>query len=422
MDIKLNNNALLSLGTTIDDNIVDNCTTIYVKDCPSVSGINILRQCDNLTRVRLDIGSVSGSLTELLSYSSLNGFNDSYEEQVKPRLVGTWTVDSYYTSSQLTQAQNAFDGLTIVADSSYLINFNDLAVQTLDSTQPNYNPAVAIVLSNHNLGTTLSAPMISGGGKWYLTKSVAATVTKLDTGGGGWFQGVKTVTDTNGIVSSDTTATYTFSSFTEFQYFTSVASVVGNGFQGCTNLEDITLPTSVTYLYTMAFNGCKKLKITSLQNIEYLGVYAFATAFSADDSIDINLPSLTTLVTGGNGGAQFSQSGIKTVTNLGSITLLSDSCFASCSNLESIVIPSTVTTIQSSSLTGVKAGCIIHLLPTTPPTMYTGQWPGTSKFYVGDGTSASDDNAILQAYLANTNWATYSSRLDTWYNYLHPTT
>lgn len=45
-----------------------------------------------------------------------------------------------------------------------------------------------------------------------------------------------------------------------------------------------------------------------------------------------------------------------------------------------------------------------------------------NKYKLGDGSSAAYDDAILADYLADTNWATYSSRLDTWYNYLHPTT
>ena len=41
-----------------------------------------------------------------------------------------------------------------------------------------------------------------------------------------------------------------------------------------------------------------------------------------------------------------------------------------------------------------------------------------SNIYVGDGSSAAHDDAILAQYLADTDWATYSAKLDTWYNYV----
>lgn len=43
----------------------------------------------------------------------------------------------------------------------------------------------------------------------------------------------------------------------------------------------------------------------------------------------------------------------------------------------------------------------------------------TYKIYVGDGESAANDNALLAQYLTDVKWAAYSSRLDTWYNFLH---
>lgn len=37
--------------------------------------------------------------------------------------------------------------------------------------------------------------------------------------------------------------------------------------------------------------------------------------------------------------------------------------------------------------------------------------------YVGDGTSQAADQAVLDMYLADSSWASYSSKLDLWYNY-----
>ena len=125
-----------------------------------------------LDRVRIDIGNVSGSLSKLLSYSFLKGFDDNYQPQEKPRLVGTWTVNDWYTQEQLVQAQNTFDGLTIVENQNYLLDFSQIAVQVLDDTQPNYNPALAILLQAagygngrrlHSRHRLRSAPQLQGG-------------------------------------------------------------------------------------------------------------------------------------------------------------------------------------------------------------------------------------------------------------------
>lgn len=275
MDLKLKNNQSFSLGNSIANVIKTNCTTAFVKDCPNVSGMAILQQCTNLTRVRLDIGNVSASLGELLAFANLSGFNDNYELQAKARLVGTWTINNYYTAEQLATAQAAFDGLTIIPDENYLINFNDLAVQTLDPEKPNYNPAVAIILNNNNKGTLTNAPVVSGGGRWFLTKTQAAAITDI----GGWFAKKTSVSDDNNIV-SNTVATYSFDSFDEFEYF-GVTSI-GDGIYGDrgfnqSSLTSITIPTTVAAIKMAqnansyaAFKGCNKLERVTIKSNSYI--------------------------------------------------------------------------------------------------------------------------------------------------------
>ena len=41
-----------------------------------------------------------------------------------------------------------------------------------------------------------------------------------------------------------------------------------------------------------------------------------------------------------------------------------------------------------------------------------------SKVYVGDGSSASHDNAILAMYTSDSDWSAFTAKLDTWYNYV----
>lgn len=297
-------------GTIIEEgeNITD-----YVPDCTYDETPIIL-----LNRVRVDIGNVSGSLSELMQFSTLAGFNDNYEPQTKPRLVGTWTVNDWYTPEQLAEAQAAFDGLTIVGDPNYIIDFSQLAVQTLDDTQPNYNPGMAIVLQAAGYGVTFDEPQINGQtGRWMLTKTDAANISTVLL-----FKGKASVVDNNKIVSNQ----------------------------------------QQTYSQT-------------LLNFEFFG-----------------------------------------------ITLINDWLLERTNFNCPMILPNCLVTLNQAFY--ASNFTYIHILATTPPTGAITQYTFSNsyKIYVGDGSSAVHDDAILAYYVAATGWSSYSSRLDTWYNYLHPTT
>ncbi|MBR6270160.1 MAG: hypothetical protein IKR30_06300, partial [Bacteroidales bacterium] len=51
------------------------------------------------------------------------------------------------------------------------------------------------------------------------------------------------------------------------------------------------------------------------------------------------------------------------------------------------------------------------------PAQFQVQDNALSKIFVGDGSSQAADQAILSLYLADPDWAAYSSKLDLWYNY-----
>lgn len=80
-------------------------------------------------------------------------------------------------------------------------------------------------------------------------------------------------------------------------------------------------------------------------------------------------------------------------------------------------------TTSGSACSAIPNGTIVHLgyngIAGTPTSVITSSYISrVSAFYVGDGSSATHDDAILAQYLADTDWATYSAKLDTWYNYV----
>ena len=107
----------------------------------------------------------------------------------------------------------------------------------------------------------------------------------------------------------------TITSFDELQYFISLNTLRGSAFYGCGNLTSITLPNSVTAIYSSVFYNCNNL--TSIEipsSVLSIGSNAF-----------YNCSSLTSV-------------------NLGSsVASIGEDAFRGCSSLTSIEIPSSVT-------------------------------------------------------------------------------
>lgn len=428
MDLKLNNNRHLTVST-FPDSIKAKITTVYIKDCREItenafSFLNSIMSLQEsvtpkLSRIRVDIGACAGSYSDLMKFSNLQGFDDDYNFQAKPRFVGSYYIDSWHTIEQLNNARSIFESadFTISHDSTKIINFNDVAVQTLDSTKPNYNPAVAIILQARGLGTTLSEPVVNGGGTWFLTKTEAATITAMWTMGGGqyrdfWFQARETVTDSNKLV-TDEVIDYDFEEFDELKYFTQITLDKADGvlrgfFYNCKKLKYVTIPDNATVLY-YTFWGCVKLeRVTGVDHLTSIGTCAFCDCTSLVlNQSDIN-PNIQDI------GPQ---------------------AFGGCSKITINTIPAQITNIAENNVrmntfTGTISIPYLHFLSETPITGIRCSYPRTHiynsfnrttyKIYVGDGTSAAHDDAILADYQAAANWSGMVSYLDTWYNYLHP--
>lgn len=453
---------------------------LFIKDCPQIDALDVLRRItvaqktvqNKLIRIRCNIGDVLGTLEELQHYTTLSGYSDNYEEQVKPRMVGTWTINTYHSNAEREAID--IDGLTILSDDNYnaeyLLDNDMLAVQTLDSTAPNYNPAAAIILQNAGYGRTLDGPIVEGEtGSWFLPKAVASTITSIST----IFRNAVDVIDANGIVSDDTTLEYPFESFEELQYTRITSIVAGSStsalgsFGGCTKLERIILPETVTTIGKFGFYNCNKLESINIprgltaniganafyncksiinfdsprgNNIEaFRGPTASVTTyqFGCGTGIFILHGTLTTssqyatrmyfkkiIVTGFNWNVQNALTVLaNTIVRIsGTITDLSSTSSpgftANVAFLEFTTLSLTSAANNRLFASGGTQEVFIRradLLPSgTPDNFGSGT---VSKFYVGLGQNEIDDNATLQLYLNDTNWGTVSAKLDTWYNY-----
>lgn len=144
--------------------------------------------------------------------------------------------------------------------------------------------------------------------------------------------------------------------FDEFRYFTGLTTLDGNvngsgtyAFNNCSSLRSIALPSSIVGIGSWAFSGCTSLeRIINIEQVTRLSQYAFSNTPAL--GIEVSLPNLTSIA-----AAAFSRSGVTKILNLGNITSTptgsnhnsgySIGVFGSCPNLESIVLPSTLTAL-----------------------------------------------------------------------------
>lgn len=116
----------------------------------------------------------------------------------------------------------------------------------------------------------------------------------------------------------------------------SITKIQNLAFFGCTSLQSINLPESITNIYNQAFSGCTSLRIDEL----YLPNLQSITGFDSCDIRKItNLGSITT-VSGFNNNAN-----LESVVLPETVTTIDGSAFADCTSLTTINIPETVTTI-----------------------------------------------------------------------------
>lgn len=193
-----------------------------------------------------------------------------------------------------------------------------------------------------------------------ITKEDAAAVTSIGT----WFKGNTDIT-----------------SFDEFKYFTGVTVLHGanekGAFAGCSSLKKITLPPYLTEIQNQSFRYCSALESINLSNIAKIGQEAFVSTSSL--SIELNMPNLQSL-----GWSAFKKSGIKSIQNLGSITKLDGSnengTFFQCLQLESAVLPETLTTISNQAFRGCSLLADINI-PSSVTTISQEAFSGCSLLY-----------------------------------------
>ena len=154
----------------------------------------------------------------------------------------------------------------------------------------------------------------------------------------------------------------------ELQKEVNNGTAIGNNkYKDRTDIVAVILPDNIIDTSADSFNNCTNLQYVNLNNITTLNSYAFYHCSSLE--IDVNLPNLNSIIIGA-----FSGCGIRSITSLGNITSipspsnLYNAPFQDCSNLKTVVLPETLTSVGGRAFSGCSSITSINL-PTSLQTI-----------------------------------------------------
>ena len=169
---------------------------------------------------------------------------------------------------------------------------------------------------------------------------------------------------------------YTSATSLTFSENGNLTTIGERAFDNCKSLTSVTLPNTVTSVSTGAFRDCSAMTH-----------FSFSTAMTAvpDDMF-------------------YQDYSLSSVTIPSGITSIGDGAFQQCTGLTSIVIPSGVTSIGTSAFYYCRNLASITCLASTPPTLGTSTFNGsTCPIYV--------QSASVNTYKAASGWSSYASRI-----------
>ena len=133
----------------------------------------------------------------------------------------------------------------------------------------------------------------------------------------------------------------------------SVTSIVGLAFTGCTSLTSVTIPNSVTIIGRGAFIDCSSLASVIIPNsVTSLGDSAFSGCTSLTS---VTIPNGVTRI---EGAAFRDCSSLASVTIPSSVTSIGGQAFLNCTSLASVTIGSGVTSIEYEAFSGTSLNSV----------------------------------------------------------------
>ena len=181
-----------------------------------------------------------------------------------------------------------------------------------------------------------------------------------------------------------------------------VTNIGVSAFEGCESITYLKFGSVLKTISQYSFSGCKNLKIVEGFENTAITNTSWNTFYGCSSLQSIQLPESLTAI----GGSAFNGcSSLTEITIPAGVTSISGSAFAGCSALTEITIPAGVTSIGGRAFDGCSSLQYIRIEATTPPSLAsTNAIPSTiGAIYVPD--------ASVAAYQAATNWSSYASKI-----------
>ena len=189
---------------------------------------------------------------------------------------------------------------------------------------------------------------------------------------------------------------YNVTSATSIEISSDTTSIPNSAFTGCAKLESVTLPNTITSIGDSAFATAINLKNINIpSSVTEIGDNAFA----GTSITSITIPSSVTSI----GVSIFSHcTELKTVIIEEGITVISENMFDTCTSLEVLVLPTTITKIDSLAFTECNVD------PTNGIAIY---YMGSSKLDFENINIADNSNlpSIIKLYSSDKPESDYSS-------------
>ena len=371
--------------STIIDNAFNNCsslTSITIPSSVTSIGNGVFYKCSGFTSITIPEGVTSIGGDAFYKCSNLTSITI-------PSSVTSIGYRAFYECSKLTSVTIP-EGVTSIGYRAFescigltSVNIPSSVTRIENSTFENCSSLTSITIPESV--TTIGNYVFSGCSS-LVSVTIPSSVTTIGEYAFNNCSKLTSVTIPSSVTTIGENAFYKCSGLTSITIPEGVTSIGNYAFSGCSNLTSVTIPSSVTTTGDNAFKDCSKLKtagpIGGGYNIEFGWTTSIIkNAFSGCSNLtSITIPSSVTSI---GAYAFFVCSSLTSITIPEGVTSIGFYAFDTCTGLTSITIPSSVTSIASGAFSSCSNVETINCLRSSAPTVTSATFGNSNSSYTG---------------------------------------